>query len=136
MLKPAAAFLIAVSVAPSIAQAECPVINGTFQFVYKREGGQDYFYQVEIYTRQERDRFSYTWDTKTSIIADGKFYPIRVGEQEGELRHACEDGTLLRELRRKGSDKIWWKRFKVLNRMEIEITGNYPGKSGIYQKQL
>lgn len=137
MLKPAAAFLfLAIAVLPSFAEANCPAINGRYRFVYKKEGDRHLFHEVYMLTRQDRAGFSYLWDRDTYQIADGKFYPVRIGEKEAELRHTCEDGTLLQELRAKGSEKIWWSRYKVLNRMEIEVSGNYPGQSGIYQKQL
>ena len=140
MRKPALALILstlAMLVAPAYAEANCPVINGTFEMPVRREGDTIIFSQMKIATRQAREQFSYTVDLEGNFqLADGKKRPIRVGNREGTIRFECVGGSLLQEMQANGSDKVWWYKFRLLNDSELEVTGNYPGKSGTYIKTI
>jgi hypothetical protein len=114
----------------------CPVMNGTFRFVYKRDAERIYFHEARMLTKVDRGVFSYLVDVDTYYLADGVARAIHIDGREAMLRFTCEPGgTLLQELIEKNPPATWWKRYKILNRNEIEILGNYPGKNGIYRRR-
>lgn len=138
MLKPVAAFFfLAITVLPSFAEAGCPVINGTYLMEYKREGEKIHYHELILNTRNDRGQFSYSFNRDGRFqIADGKKYPIKVGDREGTKRLECVGDSLLQEMQAAGSEKIWWRKISVRSRSQLSVEGNYEGKSGTYDLEI
>lgn len=138
MLKPVAAFFfLAIAALPSFAEAGCPVINGTYLMEYKREGENVHYHRIILHTRKERGVFSYSFNREDKFqVADGKKYPVKVGDREGTLKLECVGDSLLQEMQAVGSEKVWWKKISVRSRSQLSVEGNYPGKDGTYELEI
>lgn len=122
--------LLASAAFTTTADASCPIINGKFT----REVGHESL-TLTLFTKRDGGLYRYTVAGADDFqVADGKKYPLWINGFEYLLSYECRDSALYRILQKKEDGYSWWRRYRLLNEDEVEITGTDAHFSGIYRR--